>query len=168
MALAAVFVEGIIFFVISVAGLRVKIAKMFPECVKIATTGGIGFFLAHLGLQTAEGIGLVVADVATGITIGGCPPANRTYAVFDRFAYDVYLYECLPFFVCNRVAPHVLLPRVSPVFFDGVLSSSLEIADGKLSSVHCQGRRQRRNLWLQRHGGHLQALAGRYCRFLHV
>jgi len=88
-AMAAVFIEGIIFFLITVVGLRVRIAKMFPECVKIATTGGIGFFLAHLGLQTAEGIGLVVTDVATGVTIGGCPPKDRVYAIYDRFAYDM-------------------------------------------------------------------------------
>jgi len=34
--------------------------------IKTATTAGIGFFLAHLGLQTAQGIGLVVTDIATG------------------------------------------------------------------------------------------------------
>lgn len=34
-------------------------------------------FLAHLGLQTAEGIGMVVGDVATGVTLGGCKPEYR-------------------------------------------------------------------------------------------
>ena len=31
---------------------------------------GIGFFLAHIGYQAGEGIGLVVADPATLVTIG--------------------------------------------------------------------------------------------------
>jgi len=65
-AMAAVFIEGIIFFILAITGLRIKFAKAIPSSVKLATTGGIGFFLAHLGLQTAEGIGLVVTDVATG------------------------------------------------------------------------------------------------------
>jgi hypothetical protein len=30
--------------------------QMIPTSIKLATTGSIGFFLAHLGLQTAEGI----------------------------------------------------------------------------------------------------------------
>jgi AGZA family xanthine/uracil permease-like MFS transporter len=44
----------------------------------LATPAAIGFFLAHLGLQTAEGIGVVVADIATGLTLGGCPEEKRT------------------------------------------------------------------------------------------
>ena len=31
-------------------------------------------------LQTAEGIGLVVTDVATGVTLGGFAPDKRSYA----------------------------------------------------------------------------------------
>jgi AGZA family xanthine/uracil permease-like MFS transporter len=46
--------------------------------VRLATPAAIGFFLAHLGLQTAEGIGVVVSDVATAVTLGACPPEDRT------------------------------------------------------------------------------------------
>lgn len=71
-ALSAVLIEGIVFFVISVTGLRFYIIKTFiPEPVRLATPAAIGAFLAHLGLQTAEGIGVVVADVATAVTLGG-------------------------------------------------------------------------------------------------
>jgi len=73
-ATTAIFLEGLIFVGISLAGLRTKVAKLIPEPVKIAASGGIGLFLAHLGFQTAEGIGLVVTDIATGLTLGGCPP----------------------------------------------------------------------------------------------
>ena len=52
--------------------------------MRIATPAGIGAFLAHLGLQTAEGIGAVVGDVATAVTLGGCPPEKQTKMV----AYD--------------------------------------------------------------------------------
>jgi len=89
-AMAAIFIEGIIFMLLTVTGLRLAFAKAIPTSVKTATTGGIGFFLAHLGLQTAEGIGLVVTDIATGITLGGCPPSARTYAEYDGLTADAY------------------------------------------------------------------------------
>ena len=66
------------------------------QSIKLATTGGIGFFLAHLGLQTAEGIGLVVTDVATGVTLGGCPAGNRTYAFYDGLSADAYTCDNAP------------------------------------------------------------------------
>lgn len=46
--------------------------------MRIATPAGIGAFLAHIGLQTAEGIGIVVSDIATAVTLGACPEDKRT------------------------------------------------------------------------------------------
>eukprot|EP00536_Pseudo-nitzschia_multiseries_P016498 jgi/Psemu1/221494/e_gw1.1130.9.1 len=83
-ALTAVIIEGAIFFVLAVTGIRFTIAKLIPEPIKLATAPAIGAFLAHLGLQTAEGLGIVVSDIATAVTLGGCPEANRTPLV----AYD--------------------------------------------------------------------------------
>lgn len=83
-AMSAVAVEGAIFFILAITGARGAIVKLIPEPVRYATPAGIGFFLAHLGLQTAEGIGVVVGDIATAVTLGGCPLENRTPMV----AYD--------------------------------------------------------------------------------
>ena len=52
--------------------------------MRIATPAGIGAFLAHIGLQTAEGLGIVVSDIATAVTLGACPEDKRTPIV----AYD--------------------------------------------------------------------------------
>jgi hypothetical protein len=76
-ALGVVFIEGIVFMVIAALGIRSFIVKAIPTCILRATTGGIGLFLATLGLQTAEGIGLIVSDTATGMTMGGCKPEHR-------------------------------------------------------------------------------------------
>ncbi|KAJ4779181.1 Adenine/guanine permease AZG1 [Rhynchospora pubera] len=76
-ALAAVFIEGIIFLIISVLGFRSKIAKMVPKPVRIASSAGIGLFLAFIGLQNSEGVGLVSFNSATLVTLGACPTANR-------------------------------------------------------------------------------------------
>lgn len=65
-ALTAVLIEGIVFLILAVTGLRYYIIKVcFPEPVLHAVPAAIGAFLAHLGLQTAEGIGLVVGDIVS-------------------------------------------------------------------------------------------------------
>ena len=65
--------------------------------MRIATPAGIGAFLAHLGLQTAEGIGAVVSDVATAVTLGGCPPDKQTSIV-------AYTDDCKNLGICPRSA----------------------------------------------------------------
>lgn len=59
MALAVVFLSGLLFILITVLGAREAIIKAIPKNVKLAISGGIGLFLAFLGLKNA---GLVVAD----------------------------------------------------------------------------------------------------------
>lgn len=63
---------------LALTGVRFAVVKLIPEPVKVSTSAAIGFFLAHIGLQTAEGIGIVVSDIATAVTLGACPPDKRT------------------------------------------------------------------------------------------
>jgi AGZA family xanthine/uracil permease-like MFS transporter len=77
-AVTAVAIEGACFVVLSVSGLRYALIRWIPEPVRVATPAAIGAFLAHLGLQTAEGLGIVVSDIATAVTLGACPPDKRT------------------------------------------------------------------------------------------
>lgn len=94
--MTAILIEGIIFLVLAVTGARQLIVKWIPEPVRIATPAAIGAFLAHLGLQTAEGLGLVVADVATAVTLGGCPEEKRTYMVQFDEACQADSSACIP------------------------------------------------------------------------
>jgi AGZA family xanthine/uracil permease-like MFS transporter len=80
-AITAVLIEGGLFLFLALTGIRYAIIKWIPEPVRLATPAAIGFFLAHLGLQTAEGIGLVVSDIATAVTLGACVEDKRTYIV---------------------------------------------------------------------------------------
>lgn len=52
-ALAAVFLSAIIFFLITVTGLRIKIIKAIPEVLHLAMGSGVGFFLTFIGLKNA-------------------------------------------------------------------------------------------------------------------
>ncbi|WP_340098745.1 NCS2 family permease [Salinibaculum salinum] len=61
-ALAAVVVEGVIFILLTLAGAREYIIKLFPEPVKFAVGSGIGLFLAIIGLEAMH---VVASDPAT-------------------------------------------------------------------------------------------------------
>ncbi|KAJ2477327.1 hypothetical protein IWW56_004397 [Coemansia sp. RSA 2131] len=76
-ALAAVCIEGIIFFVLSVLGIRQWFARIIPASLKTATGTGIGIYLAFIGLQSSAGIGLITASASTLVELGGCPPEFR-------------------------------------------------------------------------------------------
>lgn len=76
-ALAAVFIEGMFFLFVSAIGLRAKLAKLVPKPVRISSSAGIGLFLAFIGLQNSEGIGLVGYSSSTLVTLGGCPSSSR-------------------------------------------------------------------------------------------
>ncbi|KAI4385625.1 hypothetical protein MLD38_003627 [Melastoma candidum] len=76
-ALAAVFIEGLLFLLISAIGLRTKLARLIPKPVRISSSAGIGLFLAFIGLQSSEGIGLVGYSSSTLVTLAGCPSSSR-------------------------------------------------------------------------------------------
>lgn len=76
-ALSAVCIEGIIFFVLSIVGLRQWFARLIPVSLKTATGAGIGVYLSFIGLQSSAGIGLITGSPATLVELGGCPPEYR-------------------------------------------------------------------------------------------
>ncbi|XP_042504665.1 adenine/guanine permease AZG1 [Macadamia integrifolia] len=76
-ALTAVFIEGLIFLLISALGFRTRLAKLVPKPVRISSSAGIGLFLAFIGLQNSQGLGLVSYSSATLVTIGACPAKSQ-------------------------------------------------------------------------------------------
>lgn len=66
-ALGIVFWNGILFLLLSVTGVRTKIAEAIPAALKIGVQCGIGLFIAFIGLKNA---GLVVDNPATFVSIG--------------------------------------------------------------------------------------------------
>src|SRR6056297_2744508 len=66
-ALGVVFVEGIIFIVLSVTPVREMIVNAIPMALKTGISTGIGLFIAFIGLQNA---GIVVNSDATLLTMG--------------------------------------------------------------------------------------------------
>ena len=66
-ALAAVFVEGVLFMVLTAVGAREYVIRLFPEPVKRSVGAGIGLFLLFIGLQELQ---VVVNDETTLVALG--------------------------------------------------------------------------------------------------
>lgn len=66
-ALAAVFISGLVFLLISVTGIRKMIINAIPKQLKLAIGAGIGFFIAFVGLKNA---GIIVANESTFVALG--------------------------------------------------------------------------------------------------
>ncbi len=66
-ALGVIFFSGVIFLVLTVTRVREQIVNGIPECLKHSTAGGIGMFIAFIGLRDAN---LVVANPATFVSLG--------------------------------------------------------------------------------------------------
>ncbi len=66
-ALAAVLVSGVLFFVISITGLRKAVINAIPTGLKLAVGAGIGFFITFIGLKNA---GIIAANEGTIVGIG--------------------------------------------------------------------------------------------------
>ena len=66
-ALTAVFIEGLIFIVLTATNIREAIVNAIPVNLKYAVGGGIGLFIAFIGLQNG---GVIVNDEATLVTLG--------------------------------------------------------------------------------------------------
>ena len=66
-ALTAVLIEGIIFILLTITGLRKYIVNAIPLVLRRAISPGIGLFIAFVGLKSA---GIVTSSEATFITLG--------------------------------------------------------------------------------------------------
>ena len=65
-ALTAVFIEGILFILLSLFKVRELIANAIPTGMKSAIGGGIGLFIAFIGLQNC---GIIIADESTQVAL---------------------------------------------------------------------------------------------------
>ena len=68
-ALTAVFVEGVIFIVLSLTNVREAIFNAIPASLKLAVSVGIGLFICFIGLQNAH----IVVDGSTLVSLYSIP-----------------------------------------------------------------------------------------------
>ncbi len=66
-ALAAVFVEGVIFIALTLCNVREALFNAIPKCMKYSVSAGIGLFITFIGFK---GSGIIVASESTYIALG--------------------------------------------------------------------------------------------------
>lgn len=87
-ALTAVFLEGLIFILITLTGLRQQIVNAVPLLLRRAIAPGIGLFIALIGLKSA---GVIVSNQATLITLGNLHDPSVLLACFGILLTAVLL-----------------------------------------------------------------------------
>ena len=83
-ALGAVFVSGVIFFILTATGMRSWIINGIPKSLRAAVGAGIGLFLAFIGLSNPE-VGIIKANSATLISLGDLSSHGALYAMLGFF-----------------------------------------------------------------------------------
>jgi adenine/guanine/hypoxanthine permease len=66
-ALGAVFISGVVFFLLAITGIIEQIDKAVPTSLKRAVAAGIGLFIALIGLKNA---GIIVSSPPTLVSLG--------------------------------------------------------------------------------------------------
>lgn len=92
-ALAGVFVASLIFILITIFKLREMIIDAIPTDLKFAISGGIGLFIAFLGLS--EG-GLIVANESTLVGLGSLSVGSTWLTIFGLVITAVLLVRRVP------------------------------------------------------------------------
>lgn len=66
-ALGVVFLSGLLFLALTLTKVREQIVNGIPDCLKYGTAGGVGLFIAFIGLRNAK---IIVANPATFVGFG--------------------------------------------------------------------------------------------------
>ncbi|MCF2684199.1 NCS2 family permease, partial [Faecalicatena contorta] len=89
-ALTAVFVEGIVFIILSLTNVREAIFNAIPKNLKAAVSVGIGLFIAFIGLQNAN-IVIGGATLVELFSLEGYNSVNGVEAAFNNVGITVLL-----------------------------------------------------------------------------
>ncbi len=87
-ALTAVFIEGIIFILMSIFNIREAIFRAIPTTLKKGVSVGIGLFITLIGLVNA---GLIVDNPSTLLSIGDITAPTSIVAIFGLLVIGVLL-----------------------------------------------------------------------------
>ncbi|MBW9170610.1 NCS2 family permease [Clostridium estertheticum] len=77
-ALSCVLMSGILFIIITVTSIREKIVDAIPQNLKYAISGGIGLYIALIGLKSG---GVIVANQATLVGFGNFTKAGTLLTI---------------------------------------------------------------------------------------
>jgi len=87
-ALTAVFLEGLVFLLLTVTNLREKIVDVIPNSLKNAISAGIGLYIAFIGLQ---GAGIIVNNDSTLVSLGNLTTGSALLGAIGIIVTSVLL-----------------------------------------------------------------------------
>lgn len=88
LALTAVFLEGIVFILMSFFNIREAIVASIPKNIKNAVSVGIGLFIAFIGLQNA---GIIVKNDTTLVSLGNITSGPALLAIIGLLFTGILL-----------------------------------------------------------------------------
>ena len=125
-ALTAVFIEGIIFILLTLGNIREAIVNAIPQSLRNAIGAGIGLFIAFIGLTSS---GVVVSDNATLVTLGDITSGSGLLALIGLAITGLLYMRKVP----GSILIGILITMVIGIFmgvteFKGVVSHPESIA----------------------------------------
>ena len=120
-ALTAVFLEGLIFILLTVTNVREKIVDIIPETLKKSISVGIGIYIAFIGLSSSE---IVVNNDATLVSIGDLSQGPALLCIIGIVLSSVLLIKKVPGALLIGIIVTTLIGiPLGVTQFNGVMSS---------------------------------------------
>ncbi|KAF8180856.1 purine transporter [Pholiota molesta] len=125
-ALAAVFLEGWLFLILSILGLRQWLVRIMPQSLVLAVGAGIGLFIAFVGLST-NGLSVIGGDTVNLVGLGGCLPENYMAGLPGYCAHGVLRSPTmwLGIFTGGIITVILMMYRVRGAILIGILLTSI-------------------------------------------
>ena len=119
-ALGAVFIAGILFFIMSITPLRRWMLDSIPMNLRISMGAGVGLFIGFIGLKNG---GIIEANGATFLTLGDFTSLSTLLAGFGFLLISVLSIRKIPGAIIIGILAVTLLSNfLGLVKFDGIFA----------------------------------------------
>ena len=125
-ALGAVFIAGILFFIISVTNLRSWMISSIPMNLRIAMGAGVGLFIGIIGLKSG---GIIIANDATLLALGDFSKIETLLAALGFLIIAALSIRKIPGAIIIGILIITMIAIAADLIkFNGVISSPPSIA----------------------------------------
>lgn len=131
MALTAIFLEGILFILLTITNVRKLIVDAIPMNLKRAIGAGIGLYIAFIGLKSA---GIIVSSDSTSVTLGTLSDSTSILAIIGLLLTSVLvILKVRGGMLLGILVTTIIGIPMGVTHFNGLLSTPPSI-----SSIFCQ------------------------------
>ncbi len=131
MALTAIFLEGVLFILLTITNVRKLIVDAIPMNLKRAIGAGIGLYIAFIGLKSA---GIIVSSDSTSVTLGPLSDSTSILAIIGLLLTSVLvILKVRGGMLLGILVTTIIGIPMGVTHFNGLLSTPPSI-----SSIFCQ------------------------------